>query len=334
MLGIDRRAASVTWTVALVVLLIWLLYQVRSTLFLFVLALLFAHLLAPVVNLIDRILPGKRRWRQAGLVLSYILLIAAFAGAAAAIGTKVVEQATALQSSPLAQRLPDLVSSWIQRIPIEQLRSEVIQRSGELVSSLPKAAIQFLSVASDLLYIVFVPILAFFFLKDGPIMRQQILELAEAGPQRDLLNEILTDAHFLLAKYIRALVALSLASFVALAAVFAILRVPYGILLAVLAGMLEFIPTVGPLTAAVVILIVAGVSGAPVLVIAGFLVVFRMFQDYVLSPHLMSQGMELSPLLVLFGVYAGLEVAGIPGAFLSVPALALGRIVFRRLRKA
>jgi predicted PurR-regulated permease PerM len=41
----------------------------------------------------------------------------------------------------------------------------------------------------------------------------------------------------------------------------------------------------------------------------------------------------MHPLLVLFGVFAGMELAGIPGAFLSVPVLALGRLVFRRLRK-
>ncbi|MGP8243435.1 MAG: AI-2E family transporter [Bryobacteraceae bacterium] len=332
MLGIDRRAASVTWTVALVLLLLWLLYQLRSTLFLFVLAVLFAFMLAPLVNWLNRVLPGKRRWRQAGLVISYILLLGVFAGAGVALGTKVVEQATELQNSRLAKRLPEMASTWIQRIPVEQLRTEIVQRSGEWASSLPKAILRFLSVASYLLYIVFVPILAFFFLKDAAIIRQQILELAKEGPPRALLDAVLTDAHLLLAQYIRALVALSLVAFVTQAFFFAIVGMPYGILLAALAGMLEFIPTIGPLTAAVIILLVAWVSGAPLLLVAGFLAAFRMFQDYVLSPQLLSQGVEMHPLLVLFGVYAGLEVAGIPGAFLSVPVLALGRVVFRRLR--
>jgi predicted PurR-regulated permease PerM len=64
-----------------------------------------------------------------------------------------------------------------------------------------------------------------------------------------------------------------------------------------------------------------------------FLVVFRVFQDYVLSPLLMRAGTEVHPLLVLFGVFAGTEIAGVPGAFLSVPALALIRIVYRRVRQ-
>ena len=56
-----------------------------------------------------------------------------------------------------------------------------------------------------------------------------------------------------------------------------------------------------------------------------------MFQDYVLSPHLMGQGVELHPLLVLFGVFGGAEVAGVAGSFLSVPVLAMARILYLRI---
>jgi predicted PurR-regulated permease PerM len=65
-----------------------------------------------------------------------------------------------------------------------------------------------------------------------------------------------------------------------------------------------------------------------------FLGVYRLFQDYVLSPRLLSEGMELHPLLVMFGVFAGAELGGVPGSFLSVPILALVRIIYLRLEKA
>jgi predicted PurR-regulated permease PerM len=110
--------------------------------------------------------------------------------------------------------------------------------------------------------------------------------------------------------------------------------VPYGVLLAAVAGLLEFIPMLGPLTASVVILLVAGVAGAHVLAVFIFLAVYRVFQDYILSPHLMEQGVELHPVLVLFGVFGGAEIAGIPGTFLSVPVLALARILYLRIRKS
>jgi predicted PurR-regulated permease PerM len=58
-----------------------------------------------------------------------------------------------------------------------------------------------------------------------------------------------------------------------------------------------------------------------------------LFQDYVLSPQLLSSGIEIHPLLVLFGVLAGEQVAGIPGMFFSVPVIAALRIVIVRLRR-
>jgi predicted PurR-regulated permease PerM len=62
-----------------------------------------------------------------------------------------------------------------------------------------------------------------------------------------------------------------------------------------------------------------------------FLVAFRVLQDYVISPRLMSRGVELHPILVIFGVFAGAEIGGIAGVFLSVPALALARLLVDRL---
>jgi predicted PurR-regulated permease PerM len=47
----------------------------------------------------------------------------------------------------------------------------------------------------------------------------------------------------------------------------------------------------------------------------------------------MRSGVQLDPLLVLFGIFAGAELAGVPGAFLSVPVLALIRVVYRRIRQ-
>ena len=110
---------------------------------------------------------------------------------------------------------------------------------------------------------------------------------------------------------------------------------PYALLLAAMAGMLEFIPMIGPLTAATAIVLVSLFSGYTHLVwILVFMGVYRLFQDYVLSPRLMSEGMELHPLLVMFGVFAGGELGGVPGTFLSVPVLALVRILYIHFEKA
>lgn len=339
MLGIDARAARYTWTAAFILLLLWLVYLVRGTLFVFIVALLFAYLLSPLVNVIDRFLPG-RGTRTLALAIAYVIFIAALFVAVMQIGSRIVEQANSLAKSmpPLLAKFEQpnasvapAVNSFKAQV-LAKVQEQISKNSGDIIASLPRAGAKILSVASNLIYVVIVPILGFFFLKDGRAIRQDFLGLIEDVPWRTEMDEFLADVNLLLAHYMRAILVLSLATFTAYSIFFTILGIPYSILLAALAATLEIIPTVGPLSAAVIITIVTAASGGPVVSALVFLVVYRVFQDYVLSPQLMRAGIQMHPLLVLFGVFAGAEVAGIPGAFLSVPVLALLRIVYRRIR--
>jgi predicted PurR-regulated permease PerM len=109
--------------------------------------------------------------------------------------------------------------------------------------------------------------------------------------------------------------------------------VRYSLLLAAIAFFCEFVPTVGPLAEIAVILSVSALTGyAHMWELAASLGVFRVVQDYVIWPRLMSQGVELHPLLVVFGVFAGGEIGGIAGVFFAVPVMALARIVLMPAR--
>jgi predicted PurR-regulated permease PerM len=106
-------------------------------------------------------------------------------------------------------------------------------------------------------------------------------------------------------------------------------------LLASIAFALEFIPLVGPLTAAIIIVGVSIVGGyAHIWWLVVFLGAYRLLQDYVVSPLLMSKGIELHPLMIVFGVLAGGEIGGVAGIFLSIPILALIRLFYYRMKKA
>ena len=341
MLGIERSAARYTWTAAVVLLFLWLVYQLRSTLFVFALALLFAYLLSPLVDLLDRALPRKGT-RTLALALAYAIFIGAVVLVGIQVGTRVASQA-----ETLSKRLPDMMAQLEQPSPMapqgvnslkaqlaSKLRTDWAQRSSDIMRALPAAGMQFLSAASNLIYVVIVPVLAFFFLKDGDLIRGHILELVDAGPLRGVVESVMSDIHLLLAHYMRALVLLSLATFTSYAIAFTIMGVPFGVLLAVVAMALEFIPMIGPLMAVAIILLVTLISGAHFWAVVIFVVAWRMFTDYFLSVRLMGQGVELHPLLVLFGVFGGAEVAGVAGSFLSVPALAMARILYVRTRRS
>ena len=109
--------------------------------------------------------------------------------------------------------------------------------------------------------------------------------------------------------------------------------VPYAFVLGTAGGQIEFIPEVGPLVAAAVILGVALLMTYPHwLVLLVFLAGWRLVQDYVISPRIMGKSMELHPLAAIFGVLAGGEIAGVLGIYLSIPIMASLRIVWRRWR--
>jgi predicted PurR-regulated permease PerM len=340
MLEIDGRALRVIWTVFLFALVVALLYSIRSTLVVFLLAVFLAHLLGPLVNRVERWL-APRIPRTLALAIVYLVLVGGALAVLIPVGAKIGEQAAAL-----ASKLPDaLQQDPLGRLPLpwwlEQFRPDLTDKLRTGVEDLGKTMLPVLKeigtsiVAGlgNLLAVVLIPVLSFFFLKDGQSIRDAIIA-AVPEAKRDLAEEILAGLHLLVAQYIRALVLLAMVSFAAHSLFLEVAGVPYPILLAGIAGILEFIPVVGPLVSASVILLVAVFSGYPHLLwIVIFLIVFRMFQDYVVSPHLMSSGVEIHPLLVLFGVLAGEQVAGIPGMFFSVPAMAALRVVVVRVRR-
>jgi Predicted permease len=144
---------------------------------------------------------------------------------------------------------------------------------------------------------------------------------------------VLNDLNQMLAHFIRAQLILAGMTIVVYSIFLISMRVPYALVLGTMGGMLEFIPVVGPLAAAFVIITVALLlSYKHWLVLIIFLGIWRLIQDYVSSPRIMGESMELHPLAAIFGVMAGGEVAGILGVYLSIPVMAALRIVFRRWR--
>ncbi len=95
MLGFDRRAARAAWSVFLVALLLFVIYHLRKVLLVFTLAVLFAYLLSPLVDLVDRFLPARRS-RAWSLAVVYVLLIGVLVTLGIIIGSRVTEQAATL----------------------------------------------------------------------------------------------------------------------------------------------------------------------------------------------------------------------------------------------
>lgn len=340
MLVWDAKAARITLTVAIVAAALYGVYVIRRTLFVFLLAIFFAYMVYPLVMLLDRFRPRRAPpWASpvAALVvvLSLVVLIGILIGPS--IGdeaTRLSEQLPALLQrgdAMATERWPAFLQPYAGRI-VAFMRTEL---QGGAAAALPLAqriGTGVLQVAGDLLLLVLVPILAFLFTLAGPAIRQAA---ERALARRAIDQSIVDDLDRLLGRYIRALLMLSVAAFAAYAVFLGSIGVPYALLLAAMAALLEFIPVFGPLLSAVGVILVAGLAGYPHLIwILLFIVGYRIFQDYVLGPRLMGTGVGVHPILVLFGLLAGAEVAGVPGIFLSVPAIAAALIIGRHVVRA
>jgi predicted PurR-regulated permease PerM len=338
---------SVLWVAVLVLIIYYLFEAVRwvfdaltSILLVVVLGIFFAYLIAPLVELVRRPFRARGRERLMPRWLAIAAVYVAIFGSLGLAGwllypslneqmTQLAQQAPSyvegVRHSDAAQRL----NSAYQRLPPDT-RNTIDKKVAE---SLPAAGEGIYNIASVLLYLpwlVLIPILAFFFLKDADTFRRSALMMLPQGRIRWRGDEFFQDINSTLAAYIRAqlIACLIIGSVCTLG--FAVIGVRYALVLGVAAGLLEFIPLLGPLVVAVMAATVAGFdSGAKLAAVVFFLGALRIVEDYVVYPRIIGSGIHLHPLAVILAILAGHEIAGIAGIFLAIPVIAVLTVTYR-----
>ena len=333
---IDSRTVRVLVTALFFALGLGFLYIARRTLIAFLFAIFFAYLVDPAVSRVEK----WTRRRGLAIAVIYLLFVVLLGTLFFFVGPRTVHE---------ARHLGEAWPTLTDRVNTGDLAHEIGRErgwSGETTQLLQKvlsdprfaavaqqAGLRAAEVAKQAWLLIVVPILAIFFLKDGRGFSEVGLSFVQSRPQREFLQEVLADLNQMLAHFIRAQLELAALSLVVYISFMEATRVPYALVLGTAGGMMEFIPVVGPLVAAVVILSVALLmSYKHWLLLLAFLIAWRLIQDYVVSPRIMGKSMELHPLAAIFGVLAGGEIAGVLGVYLSIPVMASLRIVWRRWR--
>jgi predicted PurR-regulated permease PerM len=335
---IDGRTTRVLFTVLLFAIGLGFLYVARRTLIAFLFAVFFAYLVDPAVSRVQR----WTKSRGIAIAIIYAMIVIMLATFFFFVGPNIGREAQKLTES-----LPSLlekVSSGqiVEEIGIEhhlsantsrQLSSFLASHRQDLLHLAQKIGLHVAELAQDSWLLILVPILAAFFLKDAQTFSQLALSVVHTKPQREFMQGVISDMNQMLADFIRAQLTLAALTWVACVSFLGGMRVPYALMLGTAGGILEFIPVVGPLVAASLILSVALLTGySHWLIVLVFLIAWRLIQDYIVSPRVMGKSMELHPLAAIFGVLAGGEIAGVLGVYLSIPVMASLRIVWRRWR--
>ncbi len=336
---LDSRAARVIVTVLVFAAVLAFIYGARHTLVLFLFAIFFAYLIHPLV---ERVEAWAKVSRGKGIAIVYAVIFGGIGLFLLLAGPRMAHEGTRLAHSlpALYEKVASGQIAWQlgaqhgwSRETEAKLQQFLVSHRDSVLHWASLFAQRVAALGQNAWWLALIPILAIFFLKDGRKFADDIVELAERRRQRQLLGGILEDINTMLAHFIRAQMILAALSLAAYTIFLLLMHVPFAVLLGVIGGFLEFIPIVGPLLAFVLILGIALATGYKhVLIVLLFLGAWRVLQDYGNSPRIMGKRVELHPLATLFGILVGAEIAGVVGVYLSIPAIATLRIVWRRWR--
>lgn len=335
----DKRTIRVLLTILAFVVVLGFFYLASKPLIVFLFAILFAYLLEPIIGKVQQWTHRSRGFAIA--VVYFALLLSLIIGGSAA-GPRIVNEGRRLgEAAPeLYQKITSGNIAWQfgqQRgwsyETQTRIRDFLASHQGyikEIGSSIGAHAAE---VATNVGWLVLVPILAVFFLKDKSHFSQSLQSTMARRQDRSLFREVVADLDEMLSHFVRAQLFLVLISWSVYTAGLTAMRVPYSFVLGAIGGLLEFIPVIGPLTAGAVILAVAFTANyGHVLFVLLFLVVWRIALDYVIAPRVFGGRIELHPLATIFGILVGGEIGGVVGVYLAVPAMAAVRILWLHWR--
>lgn len=348
-----------SWTVVRVVLvafLVWnlggfvtnILSSLTFLFFMIVLSVFFAYLIDPLVKLIRR--PFKERHleklmpRPIAIVIAYLIVFTVLGLGIANLAPRVANQAREFAAN--AQGYAAVFQEQIAELNKLNRRLKISKEFQEKINENASSIINYVGTqvtatfgnflfnfVTYLPWLVLIPVLSFFFLKDINLFRATLLRVFPSGRWRARAESVLQDVNQTLASYTRAqLISCFLIGFVCTLG-FYLLGVKYALLLGILAGIFEFVPLIGPLSLAILATSVAGFSGSPwqALWTAIFLLILRLTHDYVTYPRIVRGGIHLHPLMIILSVLAGEQVAGIPGVFLSIPIVAIITVMYKHI---
>ncbi len=312
-------------------------------LFLMVLSISFAYFLEPLVKLIsgffEKVSNGKAIPRAIPIAIAYLIVFSVLG-----IGVSAIAPLASEQAREFAEKLPSYATTFQERfnslntrfrysLP-KDLQDNISAKLSDFAGGITGAVGEFLlGLITYVPWLILIPILAFFFLKDINLFRVSLLRVLPHGDWRTRVEAILEDFNKTLAAYARAqLISCFLIGLLCTVG-FYLIGLNYAILLGILAGIFEFIPLIGPLTVAAIVVITASFSDNPWVALYAviFLAVLRIAQDYVIYPRIVREGIHLHPLAIILSVLAGEQIAGIAGVFISIPVVALITVLYKHI---
>ena len=296
---------------------------------LFILGLTTAATLAPAVHWLSKHMP-----RVLAVVLVYLALTAFLVGIGVLISPPLLQQAQQVSDSApaLFDRLQDFSGSLPGSVGLENSNGTLLgmltSALGNFGSSLLSLPLQISTYIFEIILVVFVSI---YLLIEAPGIRRFLSSLLPPE-NADGFNTVLDDMLDAMGGYLRGSALNGLIVGILTYIGLLVIGVDYPLVLAVLAGLLELIPTIGPILSAIPIVLVA-LSNSPTtaLIALAFVVVLQQVENNLLVPNIMKRATDVSPLVTILALFAGATLGGLLGALAAIPIVAALRVLLREV---
>jgi len=334
-----QRVVWATLVLISVILCFWLLYRFNQVVFILFVAIVTGTVIRPAVAwLHQRGLP-----RIAGVIVVYLLLLILLTGFLLLLFPLIVEQtATIAAAAPgyyqnLREWMADYPNQLIVRLSeflpatLPSLQPRIAQQTGQEVMASAGQALSYVTLLAKIIFTAMVIlVLAYYWTLDGPRTIQSFLLLIPQD-QRENISELISAIETKVGFYIAGQGLLCLVIGIMALLAYLLIGLPNALVLALMAGVLEAVPMIGPLLGAIPAALVA-LSIAPdrlVWVIVAT-VVIQQLENSLLVPRVMRKAVGVNPFVTLLALFAFSSLFGIAGALMAIPLAAIIQLLLDR----
>ncbi len=324
---------TVIGTILAIVVVLFLLWQLRTLVRWTVISVFMAVALSPVVNIVQR----GRIPRALAILIVYLGLILILVGLGALVTRPLVAQSQQLVAyvnslydnrAGLIGQLQDLAQQYGLGGYTDTIQEQLAALPSRLSSAVGPLLTATIGVISSVYASISILLLTFFLILDGERFVAGALRLASPA-QRPRVRRILAHAARAIYGYISGNLTISLIAGIATFIALTVLRMPYAVILALVVAFLDLVPLVGATLGAViacgVALFVDPVKGGILIV---FFVIYQQVENNLIQPIVYGRSVQLHPLAIFLAVLAGGNLLGVLGALLAIPVAEIIRILW------
>jgi len=326
---------------------IYLLYRFRAAITPLILAIILAYVLSPLVYWIEQHLRFRRTY---AIVLTYLALLIVSIALPMVVIPPLTAQATGLNLD--MQRFLGEIETFLgssytiagQTIDLEATMRQVEGSIQGIIEPVFGQTLRFaIEAISSLVWIVFILVISFYLVKDSLALRKWVEEMVPASYREDFIR-LRSEINLIWSAFFRGQLVLALVVATIFTIVGFIIGLPFALALGMLAGLLEFLPSIGHgiwLVTATLLTLFAGSTWIPIpnwvftLIVIGLHLFYQQFDLNYLIPRIIGRRVHLPPLVVILGIVTGALLAGVLGIVLAAPTIAsvrvLGRYVYANL---